>query len=199
MVTLTENATNEIKRLLAEAGGVELSVRIGLEAGGCSGTKYVITPGAARQADDVAASQFGLTVLCDPITLTSIEGLKIDVIAAAEARGFLFAPPLAMELGVGVVPVRKPGELPGKTIEYSYELEYGNARIEIHRDALDPGQRVLVVDDLLATGGTAAAAGRLIERLGGKVASYAFMIELKFLEGRSRLGDREIFSLLEYE
>ena len=95
MVTLTENAANEIKRQLAEAGSAEVSVRIGLEAGGCSGTKYVITPGAAQQPDDVAASQFGLTVLCDPITLTSIEGLEIDFVDALMGGGFQFENPQA--------------------------------------------------------------------------------------------------------
>ena len=95
MVTLTGNAANEIKRQLVEAGGVELSVRIGLKAGGCSGTKYVITPGAALQPDDVAASQFGLTVLCDPITLTSIEGLKIDFVDALMGGGFQYENPQA--------------------------------------------------------------------------------------------------------
>ena len=123
----------------------------------------------------------------------------VDVVAGIEARGFVLGAALARELDLGFLMIRKLGKLPGETEGESYELEYGNARIEIQRDALDSGQRVLVVDDLLATGGTAAAAGRLIERLGGKVASYAFMIELKFLEGRSRLGDRKIFSLLEYE
>jgi len=125
-------------------------------------------------------------------------GGDVDIVAGIEARGFVLGAALARELDLGFLMIRKLGKLPGETEGESYELEYGNARIEIHRDALDSGQRVLVVDDLLATGGTAAAAGRLIERLGAKVASYAFMIELKFLEGRSRLGDREIFSLLEY-
>ena len=103
MVTLTENATNEIKRQLAEAGGVELSVRIGLESGGCSGTKYVITPGAVRQPDDMAEDQFGLTVLCDPITLTSIEGLKIDFVDALMGGGFQYEnPQAARSCGCGV-------------------------------------------------------------------------------------------------
>ncbi len=125
-------------------------------------------------------------------------GVRIDAIAGIEARGFLVAGAVARGLGRGVVLVRKPGKLPGMTEGEPYVLEYGTGRVEVHRDALSPGERVLVVDDLLATGGTAAAAGRLVERLGGLVEGYAFLVELSFLEGRRKLGDASVFSLVQY-
>ena len=126
-------------------------------------------------------------------------GQSIDALAGIEARGFVLASAMAYELGVGLVLVRKAGKLPGKTEEESYELEYGQASIEIHRDAVEPGQRIAIVDDLLATGGTAAAAGRLVERLGGRFEGYAFMVELGFLDGRQALGESNVFSLINYE
>ena len=119
-------------------------------------------------------------------------GEPIDAIAAVEARGFLFAVPLALELGVGVVPVRKPGKLPAATIEHEYDLEYGSDRLQMHTGILKPGARVLVVDDVLATGGTAAACMRLVEAAGGRVAGAAFLIELSFLEGRKRLAGTRV-------
>ena len=127
-----------------------------------------------------------------------LEGCKIDVIAAAEARGFIFAPPLAMKLGVGVVPIRKPGKLPYKTISYSYELEYGTDTLEIHEDAVAPGANVLIVDDLLATGGTVEACVKLIEKAGGKVTACSFVIELAGLGGREKIGDYPINTLIQY-
>ena len=123
---------------------------------------------------------------------------KIDVIAAAEARGFLFATPLAMKLGVGVVPIRKPGKLPYEKHSYSYDLEYGSDTLEMHKDALQEGQNVLVVDDLLATGGTVEACCNMIEKCGGHIAGCAFLINLTFLNGAKRLDGYPIFSLLEY-
>jgi adenine phosphoribosyltransferase len=125
-------------------------------------------------------------------------GDGIDVVAGIEARGFVLGAAVALDLARGLAMIRKLGKLPGDTVGESYELEYGNAHIEMHRDAVQPGQRVLIVDDLLATGGTAAAAGRLVERLGGTVAAYAFLVELAFLDGRKRLAGREVFSLLHY-
>ena len=119
-------------------------------------------------------------------------------IAAVEARGFLFATPMAIELGVGVIPVRKPGKLPADTITYEYELEYGRDRLEMHRGILPGGARVLIVDDVLATGGTAQACGRLIEAGGATVAGAAFLVELTFLGGRERLAPHRIESLLSY-
>jgi len=121
-----------------------------------------------------------------------------DVIAGVESRGFLFGAPVALALGLGFVPIRKAGKLPSHTEREEYELEYDTAVVEVHRDAITPGQRVLIVDDLLATGGTAAASVRLVEKLGGKVAALSFVIELSFLGGRETLSGYEVRSLLTY-
>ena len=130
---------------------------------------------------------------------TRYEGKQIDAVVAIEARGYIFGPAMAYRLGVGFVPMRKPGKLPAKTIQESYELEYGTDTIEMHEDAVEAGQKILVVDDLLATGGTAAAACRLVEKAGGQVVECCFLIELSFLNGRDKLGSREVFSLLKYD
>jgi adenine phosphoribosyltransferase len=122
-----------------------------------------------------------------------------DRIVGMESRGFLFGCPMADRLGVGFVPIRKPGKLPCEVESVSYELEYGTDTLEIHTDAIEPGQRVLVVDDLLATGGTARAAVDLVRRLGGEVVSCAFVVELAFLAGRKQISDEQVFSLLSYE
>jgi adenine phosphoribosyltransferase len=124
---------------------------------------------------------------------------KIDLVAAAEARGFLLAAPLALELGAGLVPVRKPGKLPHKTLSFTYQLEYGTDTLEIHADAISPGDRVLVVDDLLATGGTVEACCRMIEQAGGLVAGCAFLIELVGLGGARRIAQYRTVSLIKYE
>ncbi|MBL9126537.1 MAG: adenine phosphoribosyltransferase [Verrucomicrobiales bacterium] len=121
---------------------------------------------------------------------------QVDVVAGIDARGFLFASAVALRLGAGVVPVRKKGKLPFRTIEESYDLEYGQNTLALHVDAIRPGQRVLLVDDVLATGGTAAATLKLIERLGGRLIDVAFVIELGFLAGRSRLGAHPVRSLV---
>lgn len=123
----------------------------------------------------------------------------IDLVVGIESRGFIFGAAVAIELGVGFVPVRKPGKLPAATTAETYELEYGTDTIEIHTDAVKPAQRVLLVDDLLATGGTMAAACRLVERLGGRVAGIAFLIELEFLNGRDKLADYKIVALVAYD
>jgi adenine phosphoribosyltransferase len=125
-------------------------------------------------------------------------GRSIDIVAAAEARGFLFGTPLALRLGVGFVPIRKPGKLPYSTVGMEYVLEYGSNRLEMHSDAIQPGQRVLLVDDVLATGGTMAACRTLVERAGGIVVASAFVIELGFLNGRAVLEPGEVFALLKY-
>jgi adenine phosphoribosyltransferase len=126
-------------------------------------------------------------------------GEKIDAIVGIESRGFVLAGAVAHALELGLILVRKPGKLPAETDSESYDLEYGTGKVEMHRDAVGPDQRVLVVDDLLATGGTAAAAGRLVERAGGCVEGYAFVVELAFLGGRARLGsEANIFSLIQY-
>jgi len=123
---------------------------------------------------------------------------KLDAIAAVEARGFLFATPLALAMGLGVIPVRKPGKLPADTFEHEYDLEYGRDRLQMHRGVLAPGARVLVVDDVLATGGTAAACMRLIEAAGGEVAGAAFLIEIEPLGGRERLAPHRVEATLIY-
>ena len=132
--------------------------------------------------------------LCDKFI-----GKHIDLVAGIEARGFIFAPALAYRLGAGFVPVRKPNKLPWKTAQVSYQLEYGTDKLEIHRDAVKKGERVLVCDDLLATGGTAAAATQLIRNLGGEIAGAAFAVELNFLHGRKKLEGTEVFSLIQYD
>jgi adenine phosphoribosyltransferase len=128
----------------------------------------------------------------------AVEGEQIDLVVGMESRGFIFAAPLADRLGAGFVPVRKLGKLPAETIEVEYDLEYGTATLEIHRDAITPGQRVLVVDDLLATGGTVLGTIELVRRLGGEIAGLSFMVELTALGGRSKLGEFTIHTLLAY-
>jgi adenine phosphoribosyltransferase len=125
--------------------------------------------------------------------------LAVDCVLAAEARGFLLGPALALELGAGFALARKPGKLPYETISASYQLEYGSSTLELHTDALAGGRRVLVHDDLLATGGTAAALCELVEQLGGEVVGCGFLIELAFLSGRERLAGRDVHALLAYE
>jgi adenine phosphoribosyltransferase len=125
-------------------------------------------------------------------------GRKIDVVVGIEARGYFFAPAVALALGTGFVPVRKPKKLPCEVEFWEYELEYGTDRLEIHRDAIQDGQRVLIVDDVLATGGTAAAVARLVEKLGGRIASFGFVIELDFLNGREKLKNHDVYSMLHY-
>ena len=124
---------------------------------------------------------------------------RVDVVVGIESRGFILGGALAYQLGAGFVPVRKLGKLPGKTIEVEYELEYGRDALAVHEDAIKAGQRVLVVDDLLATGGTMAATLRLMEQLGGKVVGVVFMIELAFLGGRDKLRSYSVHSLIVYE
>ncbi|MCX7804609.1 MAG: adenine phosphoribosyltransferase [Planctomycetota bacterium] len=127
------------------------------------------------------------------------EGRGIAKVVAAEARGFVFGAGVALRLGAGFVPARKPKKLPWKYREASFELEYGTDSLAIHTDAISPGERVLLVDDLIATGGTIAAVARLVEEAGGKVAGCAFVIELSFLKGRERLGGYEVHSLIKYD
>ena len=132
--------------------------------------------------------------LCD-----HYNGHMIDIVAGIEARGFIFAPALAYRLGAGFVPVRKPKKLPARTASVSYALEYGTDTLEIHEDAVKPGQRVIICDDLLATGGTASATAKLIQQLGGTVEGAAFAVELTFLNGRKKLNGVNVFSLIQYD
>jgi adenine phosphoribosyltransferase len=122
----------------------------------------------------------------------------VDVVVGIEARGYFFAPAMAHALGAGFVPVRKPKKLPSLVRSVEYDLEYGTDQLEIHSDAIEPGQRVLIIDDVLATGGTASAVARLVELLEGKVAGLGFVIELTFLRGRDKLTNYDVFSLLQY-
>ena len=124
---------------------------------------------------------------------------KVDKIVGIDARGFLFGSVLAVELGIGFVPIRKKGKLPYKTISESYTLEYGEETIEVHEDAIDRGDRIVIIDDLMATGGTIAASAALVEKLGGDILECAFVIELPDLKGREKMGDRNLFAILEFE
>lgn len=121
-----------------------------------------------------------------------------DLIAVPEARGFLIGCPVAYSLGIGCIPVRKPGKLPRETVSYKYDLEYGSNELHIHKDAIKPGQKVVIIDDLLATGGTVEAAAKLIEGLGGEVVGCAFLIELEALKGREVLKNYDVYTALKY-
>ncbi len=128
----------------------------------------------------------------------SLKDEKFDLLVGIESRGFIFAAALAYALGKGKVPVRKPGKLPAKTVQVSYELEYGTDRLEIHEDAIQPGQAVVIVDDVLATGGTAKGTANLVEKVGGEVVALSFLIELEFLKGREKLAGFDVRSVLSY-
>ena len=145
-------------------------------------------------------------VLADPALFRDVidyfaetySSAEVDVVVGIESRGFIFGAPLALELGAAFVPIRKPGKLPYEKVRIDYALEYGNDSLEAHRDAVAHGQRVLVVDDVLATGGTASAATRLVKQLGGDVVGVCFLVELGFLNGRQKLDSVEVHSLLTY-
>lgn len=130
--------------------------------------------------------------------IADLKDKNVDLIVGPEARGFLMGTPVAYGMGVGFVPVRKPGKLPWEVESYEYDLEYGSNTLEIHKDAIKPGQKVAIVDDLLATGGTMEAAAKLIEKLGGEVVSMQFLIELEDLEGRAKLAKYDVNSLIKY-
>lgn len=139
----------------------------------------------------------GLRVVIDQLK-DQYRDTRVDTVIGIEARGFIFAPALAYALGAGFIPVRKPKKLPAVCVSVTYDLEYGTDTLQMHRDAVGNGHRVLIIDDLLATGGTASAVARMVEQMGGIVAGLGFVIELDFLEGRKKLEGREIFSLLHY-
>jgi len=126
------------------------------------------------------------------------DGVKVDRVVGVEARGFLFASAVAFEIGAGLVPIRKAGKLPWAVVREEYALEYGFDKLEVHRDAIHPGERILIIDDVLATGGTAAATAKLVETLGGVIAGLGFVIEIDALGGRKHLGERAVRSLLHY-
>ena len=140
----------------------------------------------------------GFATLIDALSENYLER-KIDLVLGIEARGFIFGPALAYRLNAGFVPVRKPKKLPAETAKWTYELEYGTDTLEIHKDAIQAGQRVIIVDDLLATGGTATACAGLAKSLGADIAGLGFVVELDFLKGREKLQEHEVFSLLHYD
>src|SRR5215470_14617952 len=140
----------------------------------------------------------GFATLIDALSEYYIEK-DIDLVLGIEARGFIFGPALAYRLNAGFVPVRKPNKLPAATAKWDYKLEYGTGTLEIHKDAIKPGQKVIVVDDLLATGGTANACAQLAKSLGAEIAGMGFVVELDFLNGRKKFPDTEVFSLLHYD
>ena len=142
---------------------------------------------------DPAAYREAIQLMLEPY-----RGQRVDVVVGMESRGFIFSAPMAMELDAGFVPVRKLGKLPAETLSVEYALEYGSNTLEIHRDAIEPGQQVLVVDDLLATGGTVQGTIELIEQLKGEIVGLAFLVELEFLNGRERLTGRPITSVIRY-
>lgn len=146
-------------------------------------TTLIKDPQAFKQVVDMLADHYA--------------GQEIDLVAAVEARGYIFGAPVAYQLGAGFVPVRKVGKLPAATVREEYELEYGTDAVEMHRDAIEPGQKVLIVDDLIATGGSAAATARLVETLGGEVVGIAFLIELSFLHGLDKLEGYDVFTLIQ--
>ncbi|WP_263353061.1 adenine phosphoribosyltransferase [Acidicapsa acidisoli] len=145
----------------------------------------------------VLKDRTGFAMLIDELATHYLDR-KIDLVLGIEARGFIFGPALAYRLNAGFVPVRKPRKLPAPVARVTYDLEYGSDSLEIHLDAIEPGQRVLLVDDLLATGGTMEATVKLVKQLGGEIAGLAFIIELDFLRGRERFKEHDVFSLLHY-
>jgi adenine phosphoribosyltransferase len=146
----------------------------------------------------VLKDKTGLAMLIDKLSEHYISQ-DVDLVLGMEARGFIFAPALAYRLNAGFIPVRKPGKLPAECVSYDYALEYGKNTLQIHKDAIQKGQRVLIVDDLLATGGTAEATAKLAESLGGEVAGLGFVVELEFLKGRDKLKGYDVMSLLKYD
>ncbi|MCE2392586.1 MAG: adenine phosphoribosyltransferase [Proteobacteria bacterium] len=142
---------------------------------------------------DAAALQTAVDLLAEPF-----EGRAVDTVVGIESRGFILGAPLALALGAGFQPARKAGKLPRETLRESFELEYGNEQLEMHRDALEPGQRVLLCDDLIATGGTAAATSRLVQRIGAEIVGAGFLVELEFLDGRRALPEIEVHSVIRY-
>ncbi|MBR4513921.1 MAG: adenine phosphoribosyltransferase [Lachnospiraceae bacterium] len=151
-----------------------------------------------RDVTSVLESPEGFKLAMDEM-IKRLEGVEFDLIAGAEARGFIFGAPIAYALGKGFIPVRKKGKLPRETVSMAYELEYGTAEIEIHKDAIKPGDRIVIVDDLIATGGTIAATTKLIEELGGEVVKALFLIELPELGGRAKLEKYDVESIVSFD
>ena len=182
-----------------------MTIKISPEAVDCESLKKLIRevpdfpkPGILfYDITTLLKDKLGFARLIDALSAHYI-GKEIDLVLGMEARGFIFGPAVAYRLNAGFVPVRKPGKLPAEAIKVSYDLEYGSNALEVHKDAIQEGQRVLIVDDLLATGGTAAATADLAGQLGAQIAGLAFVVELDFLKGRERLANYDVFSLLHY-
>lgn len=151
-----------------------------------------------RDITSVLQDKEGLKLSID-LMQQKLEGLDFDLVLGAESRGFIFGVPLAYNLNKGFVPVRKKGKLPCETVEMEYALEYGTATIEIHKDAIKPGQKVVIIDDLIATGGTIEATCKLVEQLGGEVVKILFLMELEGLEGRKKLQGYDVDAVIKYE
>ena len=151
-----------------------------------------------RDITTVLSDADGLKMAIDEMQNT-LDGVDVDVIAGAESRGFIFGAAIAYNMHKPFILIRKKGKLPCETVEQSYDLEYGKATIEIHKDAVEPGQKVVIIDDLIATGGTVEAAARLIEKLGGEVVKMVFLMELKGLNGREKLAKYDVASVISYE
>ena len=151
-----------------------------------------------RDVTSVLQDPDGLKLAIDSM-IKLLDGVDFDIIAGAESRGFIFGTPVAYAMGKAFVPARKPGKLPRETVSMEYALEYGTGTIELHKDSIKPGQRVVLVDDLIATGGTIEAAAKLVEELGGKVVKIIFLMELAGLKGRERLKDYDVASVIRYD
>ena len=189
MLQISENAAALIKKMTARHGIPNGGLRIGIKAGGCSGLSYTFAwEAAARDGDHVFEGAEGAKVFVDP--------KSYDLVCGIESRGFIFAAPIAYQLSAGFVPVRKQGRLHGPTYAQSYDLEYGTATVEVHQDAFNPGERVLIIDDVLATGGTAQATASLVRRAGADIAGIAVLIELGFLGGRAKLAGEPLRTLV---
>jgi len=184
----------------------KMSIQMPTEPTDCEGLKKLIreVPDFPKKGilfydiTTLLKDKLGFARLIDALSEHYI-GKEIDLVLGMEARGFIFGPALAYRLNAGFVPVRKPGKLPAETEKVSYDLEYGSNSLEMHKDAIKKGQRVLIVDDLLATGGTAVATAKLASGLGAQIAGLAFVVELDFLKGREKLGKYDVFSLLHYD
>jgi adenine phosphoribosyltransferase len=184
----------------------KMSIQMPTEPTDCEGLKKLIreVPDFPKKGilfydiTTLLKDKLGFARLIDALSEHYI-GKEIDLVLGMEARGFIFGPALAYRLNAGFVPVRKPGKLPAETEKVSYDLEYGSNSLEMHKDAIKKGQRVLIVDDLLATGGTAVATAKLASGLGAQIAGLAFVVELDFLKGRDKLATYDVFSLLHYD
>ena len=151
-----------------------------------------------RDVTSVLQDPDGLKLAIDSM-IKLLDGVDFDIIAGAESRGFIFGMPIAYALGKAFIPVRKKGKLPLETVEESYDLEYGSATIEMHKDSIKPGQKVVIIDDLIATGGTVEACAKMIERLGGEVTRIVFLMELAGLKGREKLAKYDVKSVIRYD